>query len=237
MTKSINCRLKDTCVITIFGVSLLLAASSLRAEERLPASEIFSAETKEFLSDPARTGSLLGSILAGAAVANPLAPILGSVAGFMIGKSSAFSDKDKNATRRDAFLNRSLVPEDGLEAISLTGLTGNPSQPAKQLVISEIHGDSREENLLELSKPETIGESSRETGAISFSEHSRPLVMVELPEDIVPDDPPVDTEQLVSSGLTGHTQVRSELQRQLADQCSNVQLSQPMPTTCYYYSQ
>jgi len=109
MTKAPEPYCRTLCLVILSG--MLLAAFNTQAQERTPVSDAISSNTKEFLSDPSRTGSLVGSILAGAAVANPLAPLLGSVAGFMIGKSSAFSNDNAADSRRRAYMNRSLSQE------------------------------------------------------------------------------------------------------------------------------
>lgn len=124
---------KGIYVVSI--ISILLATSGLRAEERQPVSKTLSETTKEFLSDRARTGSLLGSIIVGAAVPNPLSPLLGSLAGFIIGKRSAYTSKDSNAAQRQAYNNRSLIPLDDSQVTSLAGLTGDQPQASEQTVL------------------------------------------------------------------------------------------------------
>lgn len=124
---------------TIFCV--VFASSGLRADERTPASKALSERTKEFLSDPARTGSLLGSILVGAAVPNPLSPLLGSLAGFFIGKSSAYSEQDNISAQRQASAKRSLIPDEGAQVARLSGLTGNQPQASEQINLLASTGD------------------------------------------------------------------------------------------------
>lgn len=158
--------------------------SGLHAEEKLPISETLSDRTKEFLSDPSRTGSLVGSILAGAAVANPLAPLLGSMAGFMIGKSSAFTQKDDNNARRQAYLNRSLMPEDGSEITGLAGLTGNPSaQEPDHAVITGMFGEEAVANSLPQIAPLNVvtlpGETGEATGTSIQTLRTRQIVIVD----------------------------------------------------------
>ena len=101
-------------------IGLLCASSNLHANESPVVSRTIAETTKDYLSDPARTGSLVGSIIAGSAVANPLAPVLGSVVGFVIGKSSAFSKKNDGSTNQNAYSKRSLMPTDGTEITSLS---------------------------------------------------------------------------------------------------------------------
>lgn len=247
---------KSLYAITL--ISALFVSSGLCAQERLPASDAFTEGTKEFLSDPARTGSLLGSILVGAAVANPLAPLLGSVAGFMIGKSSAFSNKESNAARRQAYANRSLIPDDGLQVTSLAGLTGNPVPVSEQTVITGLSGDTGTGIQSELSEPalaaalpkevatrsplvqpedNIAGRISAETGITNTSKRSEQILFVELPEETGRANQSEPLEQTVALDLTGNTAIGNNLQKQLAHACSNMQLSKPMSLSCYYYSQ
>ncbi len=68
----------------------------------------FSAVTEDFLSNTSRVGSLVGSLLGGAAYAHPLSPIAGSVIGFFVGKASDFSDDEESEQER--FARRSFAP-------------------------------------------------------------------------------------------------------------------------------
>ncbi len=246
---------KTIYVVTV--ISILFTTSGLRAEEKLSASETLTESTKEFLSDRGRTGSLLGSIIAGAAVANPLAPLLGSVAGFMIGKSSAFSNKDSNATRRQAYINRSLIPEDGVQLTGLTGLTGKPVQASEQTVITGLSEEIGTTNRSEQTEPAVIvglpgirtgNQSERpeqivvvglpeETEIENQSEQIKQLFNVRLPRQTETGDQSEQTNQTVALELAENIDARINLQKQLAYACSNVQLTQPMTSSCYYYSQ
>ncbi|WP_088920775.1 hypothetical protein [Granulosicoccus antarcticus] len=237
--------------------------SSLHAQERTPFAEALTETTKEFLSDRGRTGSLIGSIIAGAAVANPLAPLLGSVAGFMIGKSSAFSDKDNNASRRQAYNNRSLIPDGGgVQVTGLTGLTGNQSQASEQSILMAVPVDTGMEDPSEQpvvlgaaneavfgNQPEQIEQTTlldstgqSRMGSQSGSRQIEQTVALGFPgetgaqnqfEDEV--EEPID--QTVAMGLPENIQARINLQKQLAYACSNVEVSQPLSSNCYYYSQ
>ena len=83
-------------------------------------------ETEDFLSDRGRVGSLVGGILAGAALANPLAPLVGTVAGFFVGKHSDFTrgDDETAVAARNRYANRSIVPADNQNAGVLTMSSG-----------------------------------------------------------------------------------------------------------------
>lgn len=227
---------KGICVVTL--ASTLLMTSGLHAEEKLPASETFSERTKEFLSDPSRTGSLVGSIIAGAAVANPLAPLLGSVAGFMIGKSSAFTQKNDKDARRKAYANRSLIPEDGAPVTGLAGLTGNPSLAAAEpTIIKKMFGEDAAENHSEQSEPLVIVELPGDAEAENQPEQIDQAVITVVPNDAGMESLPEQTEQAVSLGMEEDIAARINLQKQLAYACSNVELTQPPAPSCYYYSQ
>lgn len=243
-------------------ISALFVSSELCAQERLSASDTFTERTKEFLSDPSRTGSLVGSILVGAAVANPLAPLLGSVAGFMIGKSSAFSNNDSNAARRQAYGNRSLVTDDGNKITQLSGLTGKSLQADGQTAVVGWTGETEVEMdvgmQLEQSEPTLAaalpGEPPssaqlariRETAPVEYSEkmelpnrlgRSEQILFVELPEEEGRANQSERLEQTVALDITGNTAMGSDIQKRLARACSNMQISQPMSLSCYYHSQ
>ncbi len=166
MIKNIFKDVKATHLVII--TSILLAASSLHAEES-PALESFSDGTKDYLADPARTGSLVGSILAGAALANPLAPLLGSVAGFVIGKTSDYSDRPSNP-RQPVYSGRSFIPNEDVQVTTLTGLTGlvrKPAQDAEQKVVLALPQETMTVNQLEETETlePTIMALTQETGA------------------------------------------------------------------------
>jgi hypothetical protein len=101
-------------------ICMLFASADLRADESL--SNDVAEGTKSFLSDPARAGSLVGTIIAGAAIANPLAPILGSLTGFFIGKNTNYTNNNK--VQQGTGANRSLIPDNDRQIASLSGLTG-----------------------------------------------------------------------------------------------------------------
>ena len=252
--KPLHC--KGICVATMVGA--LLISTGLHAEESLSASETLSERTKEILSDPSRTGSLVGSILAGAAVANPLAPLLGSVAGFMIGKSSAFTQKDDAENRRLAHNNRSLMPTDGTQITSLSGLSNEPSEGSGPALITGMFGDAAAQELSDQSGPLVItklpGEADTESpqtqrdhaairqltedqGARDLPEQIQQAVIMGLPRQAGTNNVPVQTELAVTQGLTEEIQARINLQKQLAYACSNVEVTRPLSANCYYYSQ
>jgi hypothetical protein len=69
-------------------------------------------ETKDFLSDRSRVGSVVGTLLAGASFAHPFAPIGGSIIGFFVGKSTDYTDDDEE-TAEERFARRSFAPGEG----------------------------------------------------------------------------------------------------------------------------
>lgn len=217
-------------IYVIVVTSVLFGASGLHAEEKLPMSESFTATTKDFLSDPARTGSLVGSIIAGAAIANPLAPLLGSVAGFIIGKRSDYSDKDSNAARRQAYANRSFIPDgstDGTEAPSLAGLAGGSGEPPLAAATETL--------LLGAPKGTDTGEQSLPVPA------GDQVVIVKLPEKTGQGmvNQRKQASQIVRTDMSDtdiRTDARIALQKQLAYACNNMQRTQTASPSCYYYS-
>lgn len=56
--------------------------------------------TESFLSDPARVGGLVGGITLGAVFIHPLAPIVGNVLGYLVGKKSDYSEQDQAAAQK-----------------------------------------------------------------------------------------------------------------------------------------
>lgn len=222
--------------ITVFS-AILFTTSELRADDQLPASNAFAEGTKEFLSDPARTGSLLGSILAGAAVANPLAPLLGSVAGFVIGKSSAFSKKRSDSTKRNLYSNRSLIPKDGTQLTDLAGVTGEQATAANDAVVlsfsNKLTGSKEAVKL----QPTLSLEERPNPQAGHDTVRSEQILFVEPSEKVTVNARSIQTQPLLPDEPTGVTTTRSTLQKQLAHTCSNTQTVRPVGMTCYYYSQ
>jgi|GEM_PF-5831684 len=127
------------CIARLFIVAALSFATSVAyADDTAVKTSTLAETTKEFLSDPARTGSLVGSIIAGSAIANPLAPLLGSVAGFMIGKSSAFSKEDRHGLYRHSNNNRSIIPMAGVDIATVSGLSGDSTVSVQGITIDGL---------------------------------------------------------------------------------------------------
>lgn len=76
-------------VSALAALIFLGAATTVRAE----GSPFLKEQTEDFFSDQSRTGSIVGGILAGAAFANPFAPLAGTIIGFVVGKSTDFSEE------------------------------------------------------------------------------------------------------------------------------------------------
>lgn len=158
---------KDNKAIHVVVIaSILLAASSLRAEEST-VSKSFTDGTKDYLADPARTGSLVGSILAGAVIANPFAPLLGGVAGFFIGKTSDYSGKPQQSI----YANRRIIPNDAIQVTSLAGLTGKLPQKTDHTPIVALARET-----ITVNQPEetqqlpAIMQLTRETGTLRIKQ-------------------------------------------------------------------
>lgn len=64
---------------------------------------------RDYLSDPRRAGSLVGSILGGALSAHPAGPMVGGILGFLVGKSTLFEDEDDKSAMRAASTTRPIV--------------------------------------------------------------------------------------------------------------------------------
>ncbi len=80
---------------------------------------------RDFLSDPRRTGSLAGSILGGALMANPAGPIVGSVIGFFIGKNSMYDEDKTKAQQANAlYARRDIAPQGDVSTLSLSNARG-----------------------------------------------------------------------------------------------------------------
>ncbi len=113
-------RFQDYLRAGLIASLLALSATSgvVLAEETAQAkppaaSQDTSGYIREFLSDPKRTGSLAGSILGGALMANPAGPIIGSVIGFFIGKNSMYDEDKARAQQANAlYARRDIVPHD-----------------------------------------------------------------------------------------------------------------------------
>ena len=242
-------------------IGLLSASSILHADEQSTFSSTITGTTKEYLSDPARTGSLVGSIIAASALANPLAPVLGSVIGFVIGKSSAFSKKKRNSANENVYNNRSLMPAEGTELTSLTGLSGTSSLATVQedgvANLSNVDPRTPEKSLridgntvagnevtnvpdLKAAQPTMPDESS--TGIVIVEEIDQPQIGITV-DTIVPIEIVreaalgIDTIQTSTNGLRMETAGDSDLQKRLADACSNYKTVKTASLNCYYYAQ
>ena len=96
----------------------------------------FVSGTKEFMSDGGRVGSAVGMVLAGASFAHPFAPLGGSIIGFLVGKSTDFSDDDEAEEGR--FARRSFAPPEGSDGNASDGqLAMSGSSAGDTLAFSE----------------------------------------------------------------------------------------------------
>lgn len=84
-----------------------LAASISTAHAASATSE----NTKEFLSDPHRVGTLAGSILGGVLTAHPAGTVAGSILGYVFGKTSAFKSQEGVKATQQARYARSIIPK------------------------------------------------------------------------------------------------------------------------------
>lgn len=124
--------------LAVAGAALLLPAQATCAEPAEPGlAASFADSTEEYLSDPSRVGSLSGSILMGALWTHPWAPLVGSVAGFFLGKHSDFSRNKEDLESQIAYGQRSIIPAEGetIGAISLYEGGSTIEQPAQTAAI------------------------------------------------------------------------------------------------------
>jgi hypothetical protein len=173
----------------------------------------------------------------------------------MIGKSSAFTQKDGSNMRPIVAINRSLIPDDGVELPSLTGLTGSPTQltehsvsfgmsqktviPQESAMTPNSGVSVPSESSLQTINPGSIGEFTAKDQSAQPMRLEQPVI-VEIFGDTSAGSRPDQTDQTdhtVTFGFSGHPDAEGEVQKELANACSNVQTSQPMPLICYYYSE
>lgn len=117
-------RLRD---VLCRGLVLLVLVPGVAWSEDSAVSE----EASSFLSDPGPTGALVGGVLAGAAFANPFAPLAGTVVGFFVGKSTDYSGSDDD--QQGAAIARSIVPEDSGAPVAQLDLSGGDAAPVQEL--------------------------------------------------------------------------------------------------------
>jgi len=239
---------------------LLCASSNLHANESPVVSRTIAETTKEYLSDPARTGSLVGSIIAGSAVANPLAPVIGSVVGFVIGKSSTFSKKNSSSASQNAYSNRSLMPADGTDITSLSLDSGTSTIPTSSTSITAASGEST----LAASGNASLASSNASTllmvpvddatattltgSATAFSTPEVPELAAAQPsmnndrsnENVIENRSEIIIVEEANNdriATTRKTIVPSDLQKRLAEACSNYRVVKTASLKCYYNTQ
>jgi hypothetical protein len=90
------------------------------------ASDVEAPDTESFLSDGGRVGAVLGSIMAGAATANPFAPLVGNVLGFVVG-AYADPEEDGGADASGGYVRRSITPSEGSAEVPTLALNTQSS--------------------------------------------------------------------------------------------------------------
>lgn len=222
MIKSFSKHQPTICLISV--ISILFTAADLRAADPVPLSTKVADETEGFLSDPARAGGLVGTIIGGAAIANPLAPILGSVIGYFVGKNTDYTEDNSKKAQREAWANRSLIPDSDSQVASLSGLSVGTSA-AVDLPIPTISGL--------IATPIATDQTTITALAEEPAAAEQPAIVALVEE-------PVVAEQSIKQVSPIETKVKGNLQEQqlaLAYACNNVGVTQQMPIYCYYYSQ
>jgi hypothetical protein len=233
MTKPFTKHHPAICLISMIGI--LLTAADLSAAEPVPLSTRVVNETEGFLSDPARAGGLVGTIIGGAAIANPLAPILGSVIGYFIGKNTDFSNKNSKKAQRDAWANRSLIPSNDSQIASLSGLSGD--KPNMLEGLTEEPSAANQPTIAGLIATPIASDQTTITALVEEPvEAEQPAIMALVEQPIATIEQPI----ILASLPPQKTEAKGTLQQQqlaLAYACNNVGITQQLPVYCYYYSQ
>ncbi|MDI9244474.1 flagella assembly protein FlgT middle domain-containing protein [Marinobacter sp. CHS3-4] len=109
---------------------VVLIALSFFSRSPLAEESFIKRHTEGFLSDRSRVGAVVGGILASAAYAHPFSPLAGTIAGYILGKSTDFSDKSDSAA--DFYARKSFAPgadsEEGADAVALNMSGGDSGQ-------------------------------------------------------------------------------------------------------------
>ncbi len=93
-------------VIAVLSLTAAISTSQAASGE--------SENTKEFLSDPHRVGTITGSILGGVLTAHPAGSIAGSILGYIVGKQSIFKSPKQQRLAQASFAKRSIIPSTAL---------------------------------------------------------------------------------------------------------------------------
>ncbi|MCG8520061.1 MAG: hypothetical protein MI794_18915 [Pseudomonadales bacterium] len=120
--------------VVIGAMALVLAPVSLQAQEQNQ--DVLTEQTEDFLADRSSVGALVGGILAGAAFANPFAPLGGTILGFFVGKSTDYSEDESEA--RSVAQRRGFAPSgsDG-QPVAALALSGGDAGTGEALSLSE----------------------------------------------------------------------------------------------------
>jgi hypothetical protein len=108
--KSIRSKKQSGHIAIAIALCLAATTSLAYAEDDEDENQAPTENTKEFLSDPSRVGSLTGTILGGALTAHPVGTVAGSIIGFFVGKQSMFKSPEKERMEQLSRAPRSIIP-------------------------------------------------------------------------------------------------------------------------------
>ncbi len=128
-----NCnRLKPT--LALASVLFVAPAWSLQAEEDGP-------NTRDFLADESRVGSLAGTLIGGALTAHPAGTVVGAVVGYVVGKKSDFTP-DEGDRAEEASLAEDVAPAPSAPVNPLTACFGDRGMSATAQVPIKEEGET-----------------------------------------------------------------------------------------------
>lgn len=135
------CRLcRWPCIVGYCILAMSVPVSAAGNEKRTDTDVSAVGYVQDYLSDRRRAGSLVGSVLGGALTAHPLGPVLGSVFGFLIGKTTMHEASGAMAPATDVGIDprRAIVPSNGATAAAVSfdqgGAVSFDSKPAQMMV-------------------------------------------------------------------------------------------------------
>lgn len=155
-------------IVWLLMIPVAVASPWVTAEENSTDGSSVEETTGSFLKDRGATGAVVGSILAGSAIAHPLAPILGNVVGFFVGKSTDYSDDESGTSKRSGrqqYAARSLIPPSGAPVASLGVATAPASTQLAAAPVSG-HAERTAPFVPPISRVETASRKPRQLAAM-----------------------------------------------------------------------
>jgi len=150
-------------------VCLGLASSSAAEDD---AGSFVTEQTESFLGNAGSVGSLVGGILAGAAFANPFAPLGGTIIGFFLGKSTDASEAESNLAK--GFVRPGFAPDSESGAVSQLALSdGNAGiESGDILTLGETAGVEATAAANVSSEDNSGNDGTLDTGSVSRAGNS-----------------------------------------------------------------